>query len=156
VPVPCEACRDLYPFGYRAAGGDRGKCGRCRQITGVRVRDPGQQRYEKRAVTVKGTVTSREYRTYSGIRTLIIYIKTDSVISSSDHSDNLSFSVTDHRSGKNSGTKNNVQTVSTGSTSRGGHYVIACTMDKPVPPKTGSKVLVRGTLSLYDQATNPG
>ena len=111
---------------------------------------------EKRAVTVKGTVTSREYRTYSGIRTLVIYIKTDSVISSSDHQDNLLFSVTDHRSGKNSKSDNNVQKVSAGSTSRGGHYVIACTMDKPVPPKTGSKVLVRGTLSLYDQATNPG
>ena len=52
---------------------------------------------DKRSVTVTGTVISREYKIYSGVRTLLIYVKTDSICNSLKQSDNLLLSCRSRR-----------------------------------------------------------
>ena len=103
---------------------------------------------DKRSVTVTGTVISREYKIYSGVRTLLIYVKTDSICNSLKQSDNLLFSDKNKAQEKKSKERSDLMQAE--------HYVLACTMKDPVPPPEGSRVSLYGTLSLYNAATDPG
>lgn len=83
-----------------------------------------------------GTVTSREYRTYKGVRTPVIYVKTEDI--------------------------RTVRCLEKSSEDAGGvdcaeGHMISCKLDeKSSPPPVGCRIEIKGKISLYNRATNPG
>lgn len=83
------------------------------------------------SVTVCGNVQSREYRTYAGVRTPVIYVRTESI------------------------TKGITECINEQNVKE--HHIIACRLgEEETPPPVGCRICIRGKISLYDKATNPG